>query len=91
MTHEGTVNREFLRYLSIYSNKLAYLQLWTVLVYGNSPPKTHEKGYLNQSFSKILEKYVQMNSFLEPVVLLKMNFYRGIFHGFCFKVSADFF
>ena len=91
MTHEGTVNREFLRYLSIYSNKLAYLQLWTVLVYGNSPPKTHEKGYLNQSFSKILEKYMQMNSFLEPVVLLKMNFYRGIFQGFCFEVSADFF
>ena len=91
MTHEGTEDREFLIYLLIFTNKLAYLQLWTVLVYGNSPPKTHEKGYLNQTFSKILEKYVQMNSFLEAAVLLKLNFYRGIFQGFCFKVSADFF
>ena len=32
-----------------------------------------------------------MNSFLEPVTLLKMNFFLRIFQGFCFKVSEDFF
>ena len=38
----------------------------------NSLPKIHEKGYLqNQARSKILEKYVQINSFLEPAALLK--------------------
>ena len=73
------------------SNKFAYVELLTVLVYANSPPKSHEKGYLNQIFSKNLQKYVQMNSFLEPAALLKMNFYWGIFRGFCLKVSEDFF
>ena len=47
MTREGAGNREFLIYLLIYSNKLAYLQLITVLVYRSSPPKSHEQGYLN--------------------------------------------
>ena len=56
MVHEGTRDREFLIYLLIYSNKLAYLQLTKVLVYRSSPPKSHEQGYLN--FSKILKKYV---------------------------------
>ena len=37
--------RQFLIYL--YSKKAAYLQLITVLVYGNSSPKGHEQGYLN--------------------------------------------
>ena len=32
-----------------------------------------------------------MNSFLEPVTLLKMNFFLGIFQGFYLKVSEDFF
>ena len=45
----------------IYSNKLAYLQLRTVLVYTNSLPKSHEKDYLNQTFSTNLEQYVKMN------------------------------
>ena len=54
---EGTGDGEFLIYSLIYSNKLAYLQLVTVLVHGNSTPKSHEKGYLNQAFSKNLEKY----------------------------------
>ena len=58
MARKGTGDREFLKYSLIYSNKLAYLQLITVLVYGNSPPKSHERGYLNQTFSKNLEKYV---------------------------------
>ena len=58
MAREKTEDRDFLIYSLIYSNKLAYLQLITVLVYGNSPPKSHEKGYLNQTFSKNLGKYM---------------------------------
>ena len=54
-TREGAWDREFLIYSLIYSNELAYLQLITVLVYGNSPPKSNEKGYLNQTLSKSLE------------------------------------
>ena len=49
------------------------------------------KCYLNQAFSKNLQKYVQTNSFLEPVALLKMNYYWGIFQEFCLKVSEDLF
>ena len=59
MAREGAGEHEFLIYL--YSNKLAYLQLITVLVYGNSSTKSHEQS------SKNLEKYVWMSSFLEPV------------------------
>ena len=33
--------------------------------------------------AKNLEKYVWMNSFLEPAALLKMSFFWGIFQGFC--------
>ena len=47
MTPEEAGDREFLIYLLIYSNKLAYSQLITVLVYGNSPPESHEQSYLN--------------------------------------------
>ena len=71
MARGGTRDCEFLIFSLIYSNKLAYLQLITVLVYENSPPRSHEKGYLSQIFSKNLEKYVKMNSVLEPVALLK--------------------
>ena len=53
-----TADPEFLIHSLIGSNKLAYLQLITILVYGNSPPISHEKGYLNQNFRKNLEKYV---------------------------------
>ena len=58
MAHEGTGDHEFFKYSLIYSNELAYLQLITVSVYGNSVPKSHEKDYLNQTFSKNLEKYM---------------------------------
>ena len=58
MASEGTGDREFLIYSIIYSNKLAYLQLITVLFYEHSLPKSDEKDYLNKSFSKNLEKYV---------------------------------
>ena len=47
MASEGTGDREFLIYPLIHSNKLTYLQLITVLVYGNSSPKSHEQDYLN--------------------------------------------
>ena len=40
MAREGTEDREFLIYSLIYSNKLAYLQLITVLVCRNSPLKS---------------------------------------------------
>ena len=43
MARDGTGDIKFLIYALIYSNKLAYLQLITALVYGNSPPKSHEK------------------------------------------------
>ena len=32
-----------------------------------------------------------MNSFLDPAVLLKMNFFLGIFQRFSVEVSEDFF
>ena len=57
IAREGDGDREFLIYLLIYSNELAYFQLITLLVYGSSPPKSHEQGYL-KTFSKNLEKYV---------------------------------
>ena len=57
MVREETRDRGFLIYLLIYSNKLVYLELITVLVCGSSPLKSHEEGYLNQAFSKNLEKY----------------------------------
>ena len=47
MVREGTGDPEILIYPLIYSNKLAYLWLITVLVYGNSPPKSHKQDYLN--------------------------------------------
>ena len=67
---QGAWDRQFLIYLLIHSNKLAYLPLITVLVYRSSPPKSHEQGYL--ILSKNLEKYVRMNSFLEPSTSLKL-------------------
>ena len=40
--------REFwYTYFQVYLNELAYLQLMTVLVYWNSPPKSLEQSYLN--------------------------------------------
>ena len=43
------------------------------------------------TFSKNLKKYAWMISFLEPGTLLRMNFFWGIFQGFCLKVSEDIF
>ena len=47
MWPEGTRGREFLISLFLISSKLAYLQIITVLIYGSSPPKSHEQNYLN--------------------------------------------
>ena len=58
MAREGTEDREFFIYSLIYSNKLAYLQLITVLVYGNSPLKSQGKCYLKQTSREIFEKYL---------------------------------
>ena len=55
MARVGAEDHEFLIYSLIYSNRLAYLQLITVLIYGSSPLKSDEKGYLNQTFSKTLK------------------------------------
>ena len=46
---------------------------------------------VTSTFRKNLEKFVWMNSFLEPATLLKMNFFLGAFQGFYLKVSEDFF
>ena len=43
MVREGANHPEFFIYIQILSNKLAYLQLITVLVYGSSLPKSHEQ------------------------------------------------
>ena len=58
MVQEGVGNREFLIYALTYSSSLGYSQLIIVLIYENSPPNSHEKGYLNQTFTKNLEQYV---------------------------------
>ena len=49
MAREGAGDHKFLIYLLIYSNRLAYLELITVLAYRSSLPKNHEQGYLNFS------------------------------------------
>ena len=43
MVREGVGEREFLIHLLIYSNKLAYLQLVTVLVYGSFQDNCHRE------------------------------------------------
>ena len=82
MTREGAGNREFSLYSLTYSNKLTYLQLITVLVYGNSPPKSHEKGYLSQTFNKSLEKYVFRTCSFTKNELLLRYFLRILFKSF---------
>ena len=66
---EGDGDCEFLIYLLIYSNKLAYFQLITVLVYRSSPPKSHKQGYLN--FQQKSWKMRANELILEPETLLK--------------------
>ena len=91
MVGEGAGDREFLIYLLTYSYKLAYLHLITVLVYRNSSPKSHEKGYKN------LEKpwTIHLNKFknLEKPWKIRVNEFIliNIFYGFCLKVLEDLF
>ena len=42
VAREGVGDGKFLICVLIYLNDLAYLQLTTLLVYGSSPPKSHE-------------------------------------------------
>ena len=57
------------------SNKLAYLQLITVSVYGNGSPKRHVQDYLNfQQNLWIISEFI-----LEGATLLKINSFFGIF------------
>ena len=63
MAHERARKREFLLYLLMYSNKLAYLQLIRVLVHGSSPPKSHEQSYLN---FKGCVRYFLSNFYISP-------------------------
>ena len=80
MAREGTEDREFLIYSLIYSNKLAYLQLITVLVCRNSPLKsesskdTCEDILLLQCLLSMLEKWKRAvdnwttaNSFIKSI------------------------
>ena len=79
----------FLIYLLIYSNKLAYLQLITVLVQGSGPFKSHKQVYLN--FQQKPRK-IRVNEFIfRTYNLLKINFFIRIFQGFCLKVSENLF
>ena len=59
------------------------------MIYGSSPPENHDQIYL--TFSKNLEKYVRMNSALESVTLIKVDFFLGIFQEFYLQVSEDLF
>ena len=61
MERKGAEDCEFLIYLLVCSTKLSYLQLITVLIYGNGSPKSHEQGYLN--FQQKLWK-IRLNEFL---------------------------
>ena len=73
MTHEGAGDCETLIYLLIYSNKLAYLQLITVFVCGNSSPKSHEQDYLNfqQKLWKIREFIFRRCNFTKNELFLR--------------------
>ena len=89
IARKGAGDRETLIYLLIYSNKLAYLQLITVFVCGNSSPKSHEQDYLNfqQKLWKISEFSFRRCNF----IILKMKSFLGTFLRFCLKVLEDFF
>ena len=73
MTREGAGDRELLIYSLIDSNKLAYLQLVTGLVYRGSPPKVtdrsggpaifYKKGIL-RNFTKFTGKHYTRDSSL---------------------------
>ena len=72
--------------LLMYSNKLAYLELITVLTYGKVLPVK-----VIQIFSKILEKYLLMDSFLEPATLIKNELFLRYFSKILLNVLNDFF
>ena len=81
------MNREFMIHLfDKYSNKLAYLELITVLVYEMVLPVK-----VIETFSKILEKNVSMDSFPEPATLIKSELYLRYFSRILLNVLKYFF
>ena len=89
MAVEAAGDREILIYLLIYSNKLAYLQLITVLVYENSSPKSHEQDYLNfqQKLWKISKFIYRKCTFAKNELFLRY-FLRILFKSFRGTSSA---
>ena len=83
-------DREFLIYLLIYSNKLAYLQLTTVLVYRSSPPKLWTRGKtLKICVNEFIFRTCNFTkNYLKWLTSLKKLFL-GIFQRFCLKVSVN--
>ena len=85
-------DREILIYLLICSNKLAYLKLITVLVYGNSSSKSHEQDNLNfqQKLWKISEfifkrcNFTKNELFFRYFLKILFKSFRGLllpYHG----------
>ena len=87
MVGEGAGDREFFIYLLTYSYKLAYLHLITVLVYRNSSPKSHEKGYKN------LEKpwTIHLNKFKNLEKPWKIRVNEFILINFTKKINLGYF
>ena len=74
-----------------YSNKLAYLQLTTVLVYRNSPSKSYKQDYSNFSpkpWKILVNEFIFRTCNLTENEIFSKVF---IFQGFRLKVSEDFF
>ena len=88
MTCEEVGVREFFIYALIYSNKLVCLQLITFGLGKRFSQKSWAR--LLNILAKNLEKYMYMNSFLKPAILLKIDFFLVIFQGFCSNISEDF-
>ena len=86
MALEAARDGEILIYLLIYSNRLAYSHLTTVLVYRNSPPKSHEQDYLNfqQKLWKISGfiftryKFTKNELFLRYFLRILFKSFRGL-------------
>ena len=84
-------------YLLIYSNKLSYLQLIAVLVYGNSSPKSHEQDYLHfqEKLWKISEfifrrgKVTKNELFLRYFLRLLCKSFTGLFLPWNFYVFFE--
>ena len=96
---EAAGDLEILIYLLIHSIKLAYLQLITVLVYGNSSPNSHEQDYLNfqQKLWQISEffftrcKFTKNELFLRYFLRTLLKRFRGLLLPFNFYAFTEHF